>query len=343
MELVQALVSGLGMAGPVALGAVAGHLPLGLAASVGGLAVGALAPGWSREEPDPRPAGRHSQQLAAASLAAILISGLGRAPDAAMALLAVAAATIGGYSRPMAAATTRFIVFLAIAVNLADTTSHPIGPLALVVAGALWTACLGVVLGVLARVFWPVGVTVGPAQPSAVSPAQKFARWKRTLAGLSGWQFALRLAACLAVAAALRAHCPSHHFYWIALTVALLTQRQIEAFPVKTTQRALGTALGVIAASLFVAYSPPSWLLALGIGLLAGVRPLLRARNYLLYSAFMTPLIVLILSAGRPLESGVLIDRLVATLIAAALVVAANLVAKAALARVGSPPPGKRR
>jgi uncharacterized membrane protein YccC len=193
-------------------------------------------------------------------------------------------------------------------------------------------------LGAFARALRRADPRASGAAPPAATAAQKYARWKRSLAHFSGWRYTLRLGLGLGVAEALRQRWPSHHLYWIALTVALLTQRQIEAIPVKTTQRALGAALGVIAASLFVAYSPPTWSLVLGVGLLAGVRPLLRARNYLAYSAVMTPLIILILSGGRPLESGVLVDRLIATLVAAVLVISANLIADKALAKVGSPP-----
>ena len=48
----------------------------------------------------------------------------------------------------------------------------------------------------------------------------------------------------------------------------------------------------------------------------------------LAYTAAMTPLIILLLDSGRPPGMGVLIDRLVATLIGAALVIAANLLFK---------------
>jgi hypothetical protein len=69
----------------------------------------------------------------------------------------------------------------------------------------------------------------------------------------------------------------------------------------------------------------PSWALAGVIGILAGARPLLRVRNYLAYSAVMTPLIILIIDAGRAPDNGLLLDRLVATLIGAALAVGSNL------------------
>lgn len=130
---------------------------------------------------------------------------------------------------------------------------------------------------------------------------------------------------CLSIAGLLRWLWPDHHMHWVALTVALLAEWQIDAFPVRTTQRALGAALGVLAAGVLVFYVPPDWLLIAGMGVLAGLRPLLRASNYLAYTAVMTPLIILLLDAGRPPEAGILIDRLVATLIGAGLVIATNL------------------
>jgi hypothetical protein len=63
------------------------------------------------------------------------------------------------------------------------------------------------------------------------------------------------------------------------------------------------------------------------------LRPLLRARNYLAYTAAMAPLIILLLDMGRPPELAVLIDRLVATLVAAGLVITTNLIFRRALGK----------
>jgi uncharacterized membrane protein YccC len=109
------------------------------------------------------------------------------------------------------------------------------------------------------------------------------------------------------------------------MTVALLMERPIESFPVRTTQRAVGTTLGVAITDLIGAHTLPVWLLVGASGLLAAARPLLRARNYLLYSVVMTPLVIVILDAGRPAPPDVLLERLLATLIGAALVIGANL------------------
>jgi uncharacterized membrane protein YccC len=141
---------------------------------------------------------------------------------------------------------------------------------------------------------------------------------------LAGWQFALRLVACLAAAGAIRAHWPEHHFHWIAITVALLTERSLERFPVRVTQRAVGTLVGVIAAGLVYWLNPPQWALAAVIAVLAAARAPLRTANYLAYTVVQTPLVLLILDAGQRQGFELLGDRLVATLIGAALVLAAN-------------------
>jgi uncharacterized membrane protein YccC len=135
----------------------------------------------------------------------------------------------------------------------------------------------------------------------------------------------MRLVLSLGMATAMKHLWPGHHLYWVALTVVLLIERPIEAVPIKTIQRALGTVLGVLVAALLLADAPPAWTVVAGIGLLGAARTYLRPRNYLAYTAAMTPLIVVILDGGQPVETGVLVDRVVSTLIAAVLVVTVNL------------------
>ncbi|MDD1729808.1 MAG: hypothetical protein LUQ50_12150, partial [Methanospirillum sp.] len=49
--------------------------------------------------------------------------------------------------------------------------------------------------------------------------------------------------------------------------------------------------------------------------ILAGLRPLLKVRNYTLYSMVMTPLVIILLEFGDPISSSVLFDRLIDTMI----------------------------
>ncbi len=332
------LAAALGMAGPVAVGVATGQVPLGLAGAVGGLAVGNASLGPSAKA-QVRELGAALVPAALAAVAAAAIAARGTLTDGLLVLLACAAAMAGGYSRPMSVATTRFILFLIVTINVAGAAPQRVALPILIVAGALWTALASLALGGLARSLGSrapaarggepaagdAATAAGGGEAPAATAAQGLARWKKTLTGVASRNYTLRLGICLTVAGILRSMWPEHHLYWIALTAALLCERRVEAFPIKTTQRAFGTALGVMLAYAFVACNVTGWALAGAIGILAGLRAWLRTKNYLAYAIAMTPLIILIMDAGRPLGSGVLMDRLVATLIGAALVVCVNL------------------
>ncbi|MGO4578481.1 FUSC family protein [Cupriavidus sp. 2TAF22] len=349
----EMLAAGLGMAAPLLLAGAMGHQPLGLAAALGSLAIGSgttpAAPGSEAEMA--RSAGAQARELAAllapfaaAAAVAAACSGHGAASDAIVILLAVAAAAIGAYSRPLAVASTRLLLFLVIAANSAGAAPHRGGFLLLALAGALWTCLLLMLLGPWMRAGQPAAAAqtaqaTEPVEAAAPGPttAQRWRRWQRTMASWAGWQYPLRLAFALAAAAALRWLFPGHHFDWIALTVALLIQRQPGLPSLKTTQRVGGTVLGVLLAALLLGHQLPAWVIAVNAGWLAGMRPLLRSRNYLAYSAAMTPLMVLITGAGNASTagamSGMLADRVAATVIGAALVILADGVALRLLAK----------
>lgn len=316
----QVLGAAIGMAGPVLLAGAVGHLSAGLAASVGSLLLGTRggSPGLRhRVVGGLVPAG-------AAVLAAWLITGHGLLSDIALALLAGAAAIIGGFSRPLAIAGTRFVLFLVIVATVAGPVAdRPAVPL-LIVAGAGWTVLVTVLLANLFGRVQPANGTE-PVTVRAATLMQRFTRWKRWLVQPTGWRFATRLTVSLAIAGLLRWLWPEHHLQWIALTVALLSERQPVAVSVKTTQRMAGVAIGVVLAGALLARNPPLWALGAALAVLAGARPILRGHNYLAYSVITTPMIVLILDAGHPVGESVLVDRLVATLIGAGLVILANL------------------
>ena len=67
--------------------------------------------------------------------------------------------------------------------------------------------------------------------------------------------------------------------------MAILIRRQIESFQIKTTQRAIGTTLGVIATNMLLAFQMPVWALIILIGCLASVQQFRKARNFLAYAA----------------------------------------------------------
>jgi hypothetical protein len=316
--------SGLGMASLVLAGALAGRVSLGFAAAVGSLLAGGGAGGGHGLRAQVRSEGRALVVAMLAAFAAVSIAWLPQGvADAALVAAGAIAATVGGYSRPLAEASGRFIVLLVVAFSVAEGAGGGPALLGAMVAGALWTSALGFLFG-----RFETGAAAPANVQSAVSLAtsrQKFARWRRSLRELAGWQFTLRLALCLCAAGVLRLSWPEHRLIWVTLTVALLCQRQRDAFPVRTTQRALGVMLGVAATGvmIFTGVLPLPLLVAV-IAVLAGVRPWLREKNYLAYSACMTPLIILILDRGQPIEVDTLVDRLLATVIGAVLVIVVN-------------------
>lgn len=329
IEVAAILAAGLGMACPVLLAMQRGHLELGLAAAIGGLAVGRVEIGAGLQA--------HAKSeldalvpIVLAALCAALLGGYGWLSNVGLLLLSGIAAVISGFSRFMVVAATRFVLFLMI-VSAVPPAAEPVraltalGFVGLISAGAFWTSGLSLLFGALARRTRQAAPEPADAPVRVPTARQKFVRWRRSLAAPAGWSYPARLVTCLAIATGLDIAWPNHHFHWIGLTVAILTPRHVETVPIKATQRALGTALGVAAAGIFLRLGLPAWALVVAIGLLAAVRPVLRGGNYLAYSAVMTPLIILLIDAGRTLENDLLLDRLVATLIGASLVVGANL------------------
>lgn len=331
VDWVEILASAFAMAVPVLLGAAIGDLAFGMGMAVGGLLVGGIGAGR-----DWRAQGRMLVgaivPAAAASIVATVVGGHGWLSDAWVVVLAGAAAVLAAMGRPVAPLAIRFILLLIITITVIESVGDRAGLLLLIAAGMLWTAAVSLVLGALARARRGGGGGGGGQDHKNEAPPlplrQRLARWRRVLARLAGWQYALRLMICLSLAGVLRWLWPDHHMYWVAITVALLAEWQIDVFPVRTTQRALGATAGVLATGLLLVWMPPVWVLVAIVGVLAGLRPLLRARNYLAYTAAMTPLIILLMDAGQQPGLGVLIDRIIATFIGAALVIATNLLFK---------------
>jgi Fusaric acid resistance protein-like len=332
-EFAEGIIAGLGFVGPILLAALFGDLPLGLAASAGSLPIGTVAAGRNAGDLVRNLALALMPTLCAAALA-VALTDAGWQGKIIVVGPAGIAALLGGYSRTAAIVTTRFTLFLIITLSLAVATPHRLLLMLLLAGGAIWTALLWLLFGVLVRVARSAAPAIADGPQPQPTRAEKWMRWRASLRQFAGWQYAAKLTLCLTAAAALDLGCPDHHLHWISLTIVLLAQRRADLMPVKITQRALGAGLGGIVASLCVAARPPAWLLIAGIGLIAGSRPLLKARHYLSYSAMMTTLIVLMIDFEEPLEQAVLADRTLATFIGGSLVVIANLASNRIAARL---------
>jgi hypothetical protein len=327
VDWAQMAAASLGMAVPIVAGIAAGHAESGFAASVGGLMLGGVGSCASARE-QIREIALAIAPAVAAILAAAGLAG-GTFEGAIVVLLIGTACLLGGLSRSAAVAATRFSLFLlVVAAAMAGASMQPRRLALLAALGIGWSAIMSLACGAFAR---EKKSSAAGAPSTRYTIAQRFAHWRRSLRGLAGWQYALRIALCLAAATMLQSLWPAHHLYWVAIAVVLLTERQVDASPVKITQRGAGTLAGVIGAGVLAEWSSGAWAIAAAVALLAGLRPLLRDRNYLAYTAVTTPLILALLDAGEPQGPRILVDRLVATLAGATLVVAAN-----ALFRVGA-------
>ena len=319
------LVAGLGFAGPMLAGIAAGRPEAGLVAALGSLAMSSSGAGEDLRTRTLDLAYAFAAGVGA-MIAGMWIAGQGALGAAMVVLIAAIVSLAGGFSRPLARASVRFILFLVIGTFVGPRMQDPWNAAALVAAGALWTAL--VTLGVASLRGAPIEDTeAGEAHPAAVRTptfAQRWNRWRRSLESLSAWDYPLRITASLAVAETIVALWPRHHSHWIALTVAIVVHRGPSDQGTRAFQRAAGTAAGVLAGGVLLVMQPPVWTLVAVIVMLAALRPALEARSYLAYSAAMTPLVLLLLDFGQVPDAAALIDRLAATLIGCTLALAAG-------------------
>ena len=142
----------------------------------------------------------------------------------------------------------------------------------------------------------------------------------RTLASGESRSFAVRLTLCMGIAEVARQHVPTQRPYWVLLTVAIVLKPDFGSVFTRAVQRGAGTLLGVLLGSALLALFPRSPWLLLAMGFFAAVLPWARNANFGLFSVFQTPLIILLLDLTLPHDSGIVVARLVDTLIGCAIV-----------------------
>ncbi len=124
---------------------------------------------------------------------------------------------------------------------------------------------------------------------------------------------------CIGVAAVCSEVLPLQRSYWVVLTVAIVLKPDFGSVFARAVQRGLGTVIGVVAGALILAAVPYGPLLLIPLAVLAALLPYGRTRNYGLMSAFLTPLVVLLIDlltrAGWRLAEIRLYDTLLGCLI----------------------------
>ncbi len=243
--------------------------------------------------------------------AGMLLSGGRVAGDIAILALAVLVSATGTIRPRVAKAGSQATIFLIIGASLSVGGASTQGLLAIFASGVL----LGALLGLLTY-----GIEVnllgrGPGLPSPPQPWRPdLEAWAERMSRSDGWHYTVRLASCMAVAE-LFAHLVSgRHSYWILLTVALVVQRDHSAALLRTTERAVGTSLGVLVGWWMLGPMPPALLVVL-VALIGASRLYLKSANYTSYAVVMTPLIIVLTKTIGTTTTGLLTERLVDTLI----------------------------
>jgi len=128
------------------------------------------------------------------------------------------------------------------------------------------------------------------------------------------WLSAVRLMACVGVAALMSEVLPLQRSYWVILTVAIVLKPDLGSVFARAVQRGLGTIVGVLLGAVILAVVPYGWPLLAPAAVLAALLPYGRIRNYGLLSTFLTPLVVLLLDlparTGWRLAEARLVDTL---------------------------------
>lgn len=146
------------------------------------------------------------------------------------------------------------------------------------------------------------------------------ARLDAVRAGPATWQYAARLALCVGIAEVLSRQLHLERSYWVALTVALVLKPDFGSVFARAVLRGGGTVLGVLLGAAVLAVNPRGWALVVLVAVLAALLPIGQARNYGLFSIFVTPLVIVQLDLSMAGSWSLVPARLIDTVAGCAIV-----------------------
>jgi uncharacterized membrane protein YccC len=161
----------------------------------------------------------------------------------------------------------------------------------------------------------PPGALTRPKRPLA----ERIARLSDRINGKLTRLFALRLMACVGVAAVLSEVLPLQRSYWVVLTVAIVLKPDFGSVFIRGVQRGIGTIVGAVLGAVIIILVPYGPWLLLPFGVLAALLPYGRSRNFGLQATFLTPLVVVLIDLLAPGGWHLAEDRLLDTLLGCAI------------------------
>lgn len=169
----------------------------------------------------------------------------------------------------------------------------------------------------------PRGIDDRLGRPAALSI--RAARAARNVAlSAASWRYGLRLAVCIGIAQVLVSIIAVPRSYWVALTITFVLKPDFGSVFSRALLRALGTVAGLVVAAAVLAEVPRGWWDVPVLLILAPLIPALTPRGYGYQTAAITPVILLLSDVLNRQGTGLLLPRLVDSLIGCAIALVAG-------------------
>ncbi|MET7703115.1 FUSC family protein [Streptomyces sp. NPDC005485] len=140
----------------------------------------------------------------------------------------------------------------------------------------------------------------------------------------ASWRYGLRLALCIGIAQALVSIVPVPRSYWVALTITFVLKPDFGSVFSRALLRALGTVAGLAVAAPVLTVVPRGWWDVPVMLVLAPLIPALTPRGYGYQTAAITPVILLLSDILNHQGTGLLVPRLVDSLMGCAIALVAG-------------------
>jgi len=147
---------------------------------------------------------------------------------------------------------------------------------------------------------------------------------RSVLLSAGSWRYGLRLAVCIGLAQVLVSIIPVPRSYWVALTVTFVMKPDFGSVFSRALLRALGTVAGLVVAAGVLTSVPPGWWDVPVLLVLAPLIPALTPRGYGYQTAAITPVILLLSNVLNHQGTGLLVPRLVDSLMGCAIALVAG-------------------
>ncbi|NNN36875.1 FUSC family protein [Streptomyces sp. S3(2020)] len=140
----------------------------------------------------------------------------------------------------------------------------------------------------------------------------------------ASWRYGLRLALCIGVAQVLVSIVPVPRSYWVALTITFVLKPDFGSVFSRALLRALGTVAGLVIAAAVLSQVPRGWWDVPVMLVLAPLIPALTPRGYGYQTAAITPVILLLSDVLNHQGTGLLMPRLVDSLMGCGIALVAG-------------------